>query len=294
MTGDRFFVYVYKTPDGVPFYVGKGSGKRHLDHIKEARNNNITQKQIYINNILNDGKYPIIEKIIENIDEELAFFVEEEYIAKYGRLDLGTGVLTNRTTGGNGWVVWDLLSEEEKTKRVSAFIHYTKYVRVVDDEYKNKISEGLKFYFKHNPISKETRDILSKKSMGELNNFYGKHHTEEVKEHLRKINTGKTIPKETRDKIRDALVGTRIGEDNSFYGRTHSEETRKIISVNSKKAAEEYKKVNGIHWNTGKKTSEETLEKLREKRTCPYCGLTGRGSAMNRYHFDKCKSKYYE
>jgi len=40
--------------------------------------------------------------IAENLTEEQALNAEKELIAKYGRKDLGTGILHNRTNGGEG------------------------------------------------------------------------------------------------------------------------------------------------------------------------------------------------
>jgi len=195
----NFYTYVYKRTDGTPFYVGKGHGNRIMQHLYDARGNRNSNRIAIkiIRKMLRNGEEPIIEKLIDNIDEELALFIEQEYIAKYGRIDNGTGILANLTDGGEGGSGY-----------------------VVSDEKKKKTSETMK--------------------------------------------------------------GTRGGKNNPFYGKKHNKETLAKMSASIKANPTKY-------W-LGKKFSEEHLEKLRIQKTCPHCGKTGRGSAMNRYHFDKCRS----
>ena len=101
---DSFYVYTYCYPDGTPFYVGKGKGRRKNVHLCDAKAGRRTTSYVVrvINKLLKNNQKPVITKIVENVDEEFAFFVEEEFIAKYGRRDMGTGILTNGTSGGDG------------------------------------------------------------------------------------------------------------------------------------------------------------------------------------------------
>lgn len=270
---NRYYVYTYSYPDGTPFYVGKGCGKRYLIHLREAeleRNLNSWNIRV-INKLLRHDEEPIIEKVIENIDEELALFIEEEMIAKYGRRSNGTGILTNHMPGG-----------APSGPPIN---------RVMDDEYKSKISRGLKAYYAKYPVSEERkqhlRDILS----GENSPFYGKTHSKEAIEKIRKANIGKKQKPEAIEKMRQALKILHSGKNNPFYGKTHDEEARKKMSKASRATIKKLKTEGKDHFNKGKKASTETLEKLRIKRTCPHCGKEGGGSAMNRYHFDNCKNK---
>jgi hypothetical protein len=280
----NFYVYVYYRRDGTPFYVGKGKGKRYLLHINEAIRYNKTQKHKEILAFLNDGELPTISKIVENVSEEFAFLVEEEFIEKYGRIDLGTGCLCNMTNGG----------DETKRRMVRGLLHYVLFERVIDDAYKEKVRIGLKRYYHYNTVSEETRQKLSEANSGEKNGMFGKHHTDEVKAHLSRVNIGKVLSEETRQKISKVLSVTMSGENNPFYGKIHKEESKQKIGKGSKLASDSYKAEHGTHWNTGRTITEETREKLTIERTCPHCGRTGRGSAMSRYHMNKCKHKESE
>lgn len=98
-----FYVYVLCEPDGTPFYVGKGVGRRVFQHEADAWN---TAKASH--------KLNVIRRIRRNGGEVAyvidAFFVtegaaharERELIALYGRHDLGRGPLTNQLDGGEG------------------------------------------------------------------------------------------------------------------------------------------------------------------------------------------------
>jgi len=103
-TEKRFYVYTYSYPNGVPFYVGKGTGKRIKNHLWDAKANRKLNSFTVrvIKKLLREDKEPIVEKIIDNIDEEFAFLIEEEFIRKYGRRNTNTGILTNNTDGGEG------------------------------------------------------------------------------------------------------------------------------------------------------------------------------------------------
>ena len=84
----RFYTYAFLRRDGTPYYIGKGSGKR-----------------IYSRKGRPCGTPKDISRIIflkQNLTEREAFEHEAYMIAVFGRKDLGTGILHNRTNGGEG------------------------------------------------------------------------------------------------------------------------------------------------------------------------------------------------
>lgn len=115
---NNYYTYLYRHPDTLePFYVGMGKGRRRFAHLKEAKLNPIPEsgqhKLNAIRKLLQEGKDPLIEIVQNNLSREQAAALEIELISTYGRRDLGTGVLTNQTDGGDGNRGWN---EEAKQK----------------------------------------------------------------------------------------------------------------------------------------------------------------------------------
>lgn len=83
-----FYTYMWLRADGTPYYVGKGNRDRALTN----HGRRVTRKP----------KDPMRILIQDFPSEEDAFLAERFLIALYGRKDLGTGILHNRTDGGEG------------------------------------------------------------------------------------------------------------------------------------------------------------------------------------------------
>jgi hypothetical protein len=88
------YLYVHYTESiDVPFYIGIGMGNRYKS--RHGRNmiwNNKVSKH-------NGFKYAIV---IDKCSREEAFIFERMFISKYGRIDNKSGILANRTIGGEG------------------------------------------------------------------------------------------------------------------------------------------------------------------------------------------------
>lgn len=93
-----FYVYVLVRPDGRPFYVGKGKGRRVEVHEREARSGHRCRKCNIIRKIWRSGGEVQRYIVFRTDDEQEAFIMEREYIALHGRKNL-----CNLTDGGDGF-----------------------------------------------------------------------------------------------------------------------------------------------------------------------------------------------
>lgn len=90
-----FYTYtwvVLKDHQWTPIYVGKGSRARAFDHLKAKTHTGYALR-----------KYPhYVVQTWHDENEDAAFALERQMIARYGRKDLGKGTLFNLTDGGDG------------------------------------------------------------------------------------------------------------------------------------------------------------------------------------------------
>jgi hypothetical protein len=107
-----FYVYLHKDPKtGIPFYVGRGRGKRAYDRTSRHK-----EWHDFVETIGGKFKVEIVEK---NLRESNAGEIEANLIAKYGEKRDGAGPLVNWTDGGEdemgitmGIDISDLVSPE--------------------------------------------------------------------------------------------------------------------------------------------------------------------------------------
>ena len=121
-----FYVYEHlKADTGEVFYVGKGCRKRAKDKDNRSK---------YWSNIINKHGFKV-RYVVKNVDEEFAFFVEEERIDQLKRLGVKLCNLTNGGEGSSGLIMpqsaKDMISRANKGK-------------TIPDWQRKKASESLK------------------------------------------------------------------------------------------------------------------------------------------------------
>ena len=161
---NKFYTYAYLREDRTPYYIGKGKDDRAYN--KNRKN---------IKPPKDKSKILILKN---NLTEEEAFNHEIYMISVFGRKDLRTGILHNKTNGGDG-ASGAIRSKETKNKLSKALSGKNNpfYGKTLSQETKDKISKALSgenhpFYGKTLP--QETKNKLSKVLSGENNPFYGK------------------------------------------------------------------------------------------------------------------------
>ena len=93
----EYYTYAFLREDGTPYYIGKGKGNRLYD--KKGRPCNLPPKERII-------------KLKQNLTEEEAFKHEIYMISVFGRKDLRTGILHNKSDGGEGSKGYNHTDEE--------------------------------------------------------------------------------------------------------------------------------------------------------------------------------------
>jgi hypothetical protein len=150
----KYYVYMFCKPDGTPYYVGKGHGNR--------TNETGNRSELCKRHIAKYGKNTQYVKV--DITEEQSFKLEIRLVKKYGRIDIGSGILTNHTNGGEGA---SNPSKETTEKRSSSLKATYK-----DPALKAKLSESKKLQWVtkrdsmmsgiNNPAVKEKQKVQSK------------------------------------------------------------------------------------------------------------------------------------
>ena len=130
---NSFYTYAYLRKDGTPYYIGKGKGYRAwVTHHKPVEK----------------PSHDRIMLLKTNLTEQEAFKHEAYMIAVFGRKDTGTGILRNRSDGG----------EKSRAGGIGNFREGTKH--------KEETKKLIGSYHKGKNVSEETKEKLRKANKG--------------------------------------------------------------------------------------------------------------------------------
>lgn len=181
--------YVYTLTDprnGMPFYVGKGHGKRCEAHLDEAKyyTKRKSKKLNKIRKLMSLGMKPIITKVEENVSDAQAIDFECLLIAEMR--DIGIP-LTNMTDGGDG---------------AKGYKHTEEYKKLASERQKNRVITE-----EHKQRMRKPRSEQGKANMAKARKASTYKPSDETKRKTSLAMAGKVFSDEHKSKISAALLG---------------------------------------------------------------------------------------
>ena len=189
------YVYAHTRNDtNEVFYIGIGTDSKGL---YSRANNKHSRNNFWIKIFKKVGRK--VHILYDNIEEDLAYFLEVQLIQFHGRRDLGLGTLCNLTDGGKG-TKGHILTEE-----IRLLLSQLKTGTTLSENTRKKMSEsGRRKIF-----TEEHRRNLSISGKG-------KKRSPELCERIRQSQLGRKHSEETKKKMSEAQKGLRKGIPNDF------------------------------------------------------------------------------
>jgi hypothetical protein len=203
-----------------PFYIGKGTGNRIAIHEKSATfESNTNIKDNKIRKIWSEGKKVVRTKVLDHLEDNVAFDLEIKLIKIIGRRESG-GPLINLTDGGDGL--------KNPSPEVRAKISEGSKNRIISEETReklrnswyNKLSRLEKIKFSRGITLEEAQVINHEISMKVGSYRKGTKHSEETKRAMSLRQKGVPKPPRTdehKKNLSASMIGKFAGEFNPMY-----------------------------------------------------------------------------
>lgn len=226
----KFYVYVHsRLSSGEPFYVGKGRDSRAYD---------MTRRNTYWKRIVNKDGGRHNNYIAKNIDEELAFLVEEEMIEKYRILGIK---LANFTNGGEGMSGYKFTEEQRIRRSELKKGNKNNLGRKASPEVRARMSAAQKARTVWPKLTEERKAKISEFQKGNKWRL-GKKASDETRKKLslakkgKQYSLGRILTEQHKEKLSEAHKN-RTKEEREIISKKLSESTKRIWALRKQTAA---------------------------------------------------------
>ena len=136
----EYYTYAYLREDGTPYYIGKGKGNRINDYHSKFVKVPTKERRLLLK---------------QNLTEEESFRHEVYMINIFGRKDLGTGILINRSDGGCGGLnvrsrTFNQQQKDEIRTRMMGNKHKAYEWEIIYNDGRTQIVNGLRGWAEKN------------------------------------------------------------------------------------------------------------------------------------------------